>query len=210
MPPPTAAKIDLYFYRSAGGNEPVRDWLKALPEDQRREVGLDLQRVQYRWPIGMPLCRSMGNGLWEVRTALPGGNIARVFICFHAGDLYALHGFIKKTQKTPADDLNWRSAGKRMWNMADNKHKGSSLDSLFEEEGALGEMQARAIKEVIAWQLGEAMREQKLSKRRLALMMHTSRTQVDRVLDPNDGNVTLETLQRAAAVVGRRVQVALV
>ena len=54
MPPPTAAKIDLYFYRSAGGNEPVRDWLKALPEDQRREVGLDLQRVQYRWPIGMP------------------------------------------------------------------------------------------------------------------------------------------------------------
>jgi len=47
----------------------------------------------------------MGNGLWEVRTALPGGNIARVFICFHAGDLYALHGFIKKTQKTPADDL---------------------------------------------------------------------------------------------------------
>ena len=70
--------------------------------------------------------------------------------------------------------------------------------------------QARAIKEVIAWQLAEAMRARKISKRRLAALMHTSRTQVDRVLDPKDGNVTIETLQRAAAIVGRKVQVELV
>lgn len=94
--------------------------------------------------------------------------------------------------------------------MAKNVHKGSSLDSFHAEEGVLAEFQAKAIKEVIAWQLAEAMREQKLSKRKLAEMMHTSRTQVDRVLDPDDGNVTIDTLQRAAAIVGRKVQLALV
>jgi antitoxin HicB len=91
-----------------------------------------------------------------------------------------------------------------------SEHVGSGLDDFLAEEGVLEAFQAKAIKEVIAWQLGEAMKERKLSKRKLAAMMHTSRTQVDRVLDPNDGNVTLETLQRAAAVVGRKVHVELV
>lgn len=94
--------------------------------------------------------------------------------------------------------------------MAENRHKGSTLDSFLEEEGVLVEFQAKAIKEVIAWQLAEAMRERKLSKNRLAMLMRTSRTQVNRVLDPNDGNVTIETLQRAAAIVGRRVHLELV
>jgi predicted XRE-type DNA-binding protein len=87
---------------------------------------------------------------------------------------------------------------------------GSSLDSFLEEEGLLGAFQAQAIKEVIAWQLGAAMKERKMSKRRLAELMHTSRTQVNRILDPNDGNVTIDTLQRAAAIIGRRVQLELV
>lgn len=91
-----------------------------------------------------------------------------------------------------------------------NKHKGSLIDDFLKEEGVFEEFQARAVKEVIAWQLGQAMKERKLSKRRLAAMMHTSRTQVDRVLDPTDGNVTIETLQRAAAIVGRKVQVELI
>ncbi len=91
-----------------------------------------------------------------------------------------------------------------------NKHIGSSLDDFLAEDGTLGEVQTQAVKEVIAWQLSEAMKERKLSRRQLALLMHTSRTQVDRMLDPEAGNVTLDTLQRAAAVVGRRVQVELV
>jgi antitoxin HicB len=91
-----------------------------------------------------------------------------------------------------------------------NEHIGSGIEDFLREEGELEAFQATSIKEVIAWQLGEAMRIQKLSKRKLAQMMHTSRTQVDRVLDPRDGNVTLETLQRAAAVVGRKVHVELV
>jgi antitoxin HicB len=94
--------------------------------------------------------------------------------------------------------------------MADNKHRGSSLDSFLEQEGVLGEFQARAIKEVIAWQLAEAMKDRKLTKTALAALMKTSRTQINRVLDPNNGNVTIETLQRAAALVGKRVQLELV
>jgi hypothetical protein len=95
--------------------------------------------------------------------------------------------------------------------MADvNRHRGTGIDDFLREEGVLDEFQARAVKEVIAWQLGEAMKAQKLSRRKLALLMKTSRTQVDRVLDPANGNVTIETLQRAAAVVGRKVQVELV
>lgn len=94
--------------------------------------------------------------------------------------------------------------------MADSKHRGATLDSFLENEGVLAEFQAKAIKEVIAWQLADAMQERGLTKTRLAALMHTSRTQVDRVLDPNDGNVTIETLQRAAAIVGRRVQLELI
>jgi antitoxin HicB len=94
--------------------------------------------------------------------------------------------------------------------MPKNQHRGSTLDSFLEQDGTLGEFQAQAIKEVIAWQLAEAMKDRKLTKTRLAELMHTSRSQVNRMLDPNDGNVTIETLQRAAALVGRRVQVALV
>jgi hypothetical protein len=91
-----------------------------------------------------------------------------------------------------------------------NKHKGSSIDDFLKAEGVFEEFQARAVKEVISWQLAQAMKERKLSKRRLAALMRTSRTQVDRVLDPDDGNVTIETLQRAAAIVGRKLQVELV
>ncbi|HYJ30294.1 MAG TPA: helix-turn-helix domain-containing protein [Allosphingosinicella sp.] len=94
--------------------------------------------------------------------------------------------------------------------MAENRHRGSTLDSFLEEEGVLEEFQARAIKEVIAWQLAEAMTERKISKNKLATLMRTSRTQVSRLLDPTDGNVTIETLQRAAQVVGRKIQLQLV
>jgi predicted XRE-type DNA-binding protein len=94
--------------------------------------------------------------------------------------------------------------------MARNKHRGSTLDEFLAQEGVLEEFQAKAIKEVVAWQLGEAMRERKLSKNQLAKQMHTSRTQIDRLLDPEAQNVTIETLQRAAAVVGKRVQIELV
>jgi phage-related protein len=98
-------KIELVFYRSPAGAEPVRDWLLELPVENRRAVGLDLQRVQYRWPVGMPLVKPLGKGLFEVRTHLPDRTIARVLFCFQGGELYALHGFIKKRRKAALDDL---------------------------------------------------------------------------------------------------------
>ena len=102
----TARKIELIFYQTLSGNEPVRDWLIGLTLESRRTIGLDLQRVQYRWPVGMPLVRPMGKGLFEVRTPLPDSTTARILFCFHGGEIYALHGFIKKAQATPASELD--------------------------------------------------------------------------------------------------------
>ena len=101
-----ARKIPVVFYRTRGGSEIVRDWLRALDEKDRNAIGLDLMRVQYRWPVGMPLCRTLGDGLWEVRTSLPSRRIARVFFCAVQDRIVVLHGFIKKTQKTPEDELS--------------------------------------------------------------------------------------------------------
>ena len=92
------------FYRTAGGAEPVLEWLRSHKAD-RRAIGLDLMRVQFGWPIGMPLVRSLKSGLWEVRSTLPSQRIARMVLCFHEGTLVVVHGFIKKTQKAPAEDL---------------------------------------------------------------------------------------------------------
>jgi phage-related protein len=98
-------KIPVVFYRTHGGAEVVRDWLRSLDDVDRQAVGLDLMRVQYRWPVGVPLCRALGDGLWEVRTSLPSNRIARVLFSVRQGRILVLHGFIKKTQKTPPDDL---------------------------------------------------------------------------------------------------------
>ena len=102
---PRPEKIELVFCRTEAGNEPVRDWLVGLDVDNRRAIGLDLQRVQYRWPVGMPLVRPLGRGLFEVRTVLPDTTIARVLFCFHEGEMYALIGFIKKSRQTPPAEL---------------------------------------------------------------------------------------------------------
>ena len=98
-------KTPLIFYRTATGAQPVREWLKALDEAERQAIGNDLLRAQWRWPTGMPLCRPMGSGLWEIRTDLPTKRTARVLVCLYKEHLVALHGFIKKTQATPDDDL---------------------------------------------------------------------------------------------------------
>src|SRR5262245_61825669 len=98
-------KIPVVFYRTRGGAEVVRDWLRGLPALDRPAIGQVLLRVQYRWPVGMPLCRSLGDGLCEVRSSLPGGRIARVLFSAHEGRIVALHGFIKKSQNTPDEDL---------------------------------------------------------------------------------------------------------
>jgi len=90
-----------------------------------------------------------------------------------------------------------------------NKHIGSSIDDFLKEEGIFEEAQANAIKEVVAWQLAQAMKKKKISKSKMAAMLKTSRSQVDRLLDSKD-DITLISLQRAAAMVGKRVSIELV
>jgi antitoxin HicB len=89
------------------------------------------------------------------------------------------------------------------------KHRGSSIDDFLKEEGIFEEAQAQAVKEVVAWQLAEAMKKKNISKNKMAALLKTSRSQVDRILDPKN-DITLGSLQRAAAMVGRRVMIELV
>lgn len=98
--------IQAVFYRSLDGSEPVRNWLKALPQEDRRIVGFDIATAEFGWPIGMPLCRPLGSGLWEVRSDLTQGRIARVIFCAAADRMVLLHGFVKKSRKAPQADLD--------------------------------------------------------------------------------------------------------
>ena len=77
-------RIAVVFYRTQSGAEPVREWLRTLSPDDRRVIGIDLKTVEYGWPVEMPVCRPLRNGLWEVRSDLPGGRIARVLFCLRA------------------------------------------------------------------------------------------------------------------------------
>lgn len=97
--------LDVRFYRNSLGHEPVREWLRDLSKDERRVIGEDLKTVQFGWPLGMPLVRKMQAGLWEVRVSIPSG-IARVLFTTKGPLMILLHGFIKKSRKTPTEDLD--------------------------------------------------------------------------------------------------------
>jgi len=92
------------FYCTAEGREPVREWLKGLPADERKAIGDDIRTMQFGWPLGMPLVRGIESGIWEVRTRLP-NRIARVLFTTFEGEAVLLHGFIKKSQQTPLHEL---------------------------------------------------------------------------------------------------------
>jgi phage-related protein len=98
-------KVQARFYVSSNGRKPVREWLLGLTPGNRWTIGRDVQRVEFGWPLGMPYCRSLGKGLWEIRSDLDGGRIARVIFCFAGSDIVLLHGLIKKSQKTPDSEL---------------------------------------------------------------------------------------------------------
>lgn len=103
--PPALKRICAAFYQLPSGKEPVREWLKTLSTEDRRALGYDIATLEWGWPVGMPLCRALKHGLWEIRSHLSDGRIARVIFCAASGKLVLLHGFIKKTQKTPEADL---------------------------------------------------------------------------------------------------------
>ena len=100
-------RVPAIFFRTEGGREPVREWLKELPyPEDRKRIGEDIKTVEFGWPIGMPVCRSLRDGVFEVRTNLTHNRIARVLFYIDGENrMFLLHGFIKKTQKTPKEDL---------------------------------------------------------------------------------------------------------
>jgi len=104
MVTPVSPVLRVFFFKSGSGNEPVRDWLKDLPLNERKVIGEDIKTVQFGWPLGMPLVRKMDQDLWEVRVHLP-TRIARVLFTVNGSTMVLLHGFIKKSSGTPTDDL---------------------------------------------------------------------------------------------------------
>jgi phage-related protein len=105
----TGKIVSVVFYRTVNGREPVKEWLLKLNKDDRSVIGIDLKTVEYGWPLGMPLVRGFSGkanaDLWEVCSDLSGGRIARVIFAMFRGDMVLLNGFIKKTQKTPDQEL---------------------------------------------------------------------------------------------------------
>lgn len=97
-------RLKVVFFKTQRGNEPVREWLKSLSAEDKRILGEDIKTAQYGWPLGMPLIRKMEPALWEVRSTLSFG-IARVLFTVQGNVMVLLHGFVKKSQKTPSDEL---------------------------------------------------------------------------------------------------------
>lgn len=108
-------RLEAFFYKNSNGKEPVRDWLKKLLPEDRKTIGEDIRTVEYGWPIGMPICRPISSykGLFEVRSDISSGRIARVLFFEHKGKMCLLHGFVKKTQSTPKSDLDLADKRKR-------------------------------------------------------------------------------------------------
>jgi phage-related protein len=97
--------LDVRFFVTDSGSEPVREWLKDLPAIERKVIGEDIKTVQLGWPLGMPLVRNLGDGIWEVRIKLE-NRIVRVLFALDKSTMVLLHGFIKKQQATPKPDLD--------------------------------------------------------------------------------------------------------
>jgi phage-related protein len=111
---PGPRRLNAVFFRSKGGNEPVREWLKSLPKNQRKAIGDDIAYVQFKWPIGKPRVDHLRGAVWEVRSSL-GNRIARTLFAVEAGQMVLLHGFIKKTQQTSHDDIELAEKRFKEW-----------------------------------------------------------------------------------------------
>jgi antitoxin HicB len=192
-----------------------------LPAEDRRRIGEDIKTVEFGWPLGMPTCRPLGEGLHEVRTDLTGNRTARNLLLRRsvaANGAAAWHGqaneentrnrsCVGQSQQAQAPEesrMIRRTAGRA------KRHSGSTLDSLLEEEGILDDVEAVAIKRVIAWQLVKTMKQNKITKKAMAARMQTSRSQLDRLLDPENAAVHLATITRAARVIGKKIRLRLV
>jgi phage-related protein len=107
--------LRVVFFRSESGREPVRDWLLEFDKEDRKTIGEDIKLVQFRWPLGMPLVRKLEAGLWEVRSQLKGGRTARVCFTVRGNEMALLHAFVKKTERTPLQELELARERRNLW-----------------------------------------------------------------------------------------------
>lgn len=99
--------LNVIFFKTEAGNQPVLEWLRSLGDDDRKIIGDDLRTVQFGWPIGMPLCKPLGDGLYEVRSKISDKKIVRLIFFQSEDNLIIVDGFIKKTQRTPKSELDY-------------------------------------------------------------------------------------------------------
>jgi Phage derived protein Gp49-like (DUF891) len=208
-----AKKITVAFFATETGAMPVRDWLLGMSSEDRKKIGEDIKTVEFGWPVGMPVCRPLGKGLYEARTNLK-DRIARVL---HGG--WRQDGFAPRLHQKIAGNAGQRIGLRAVThaklaqelNMAKKKnpHLGSSFDDFLKEEGIYEEVTAAAMKRLLAWQIAQAMKKQRLTKSVMAKRMRTSRAALDRLLDAQNTSVTLQTMGRAAAALGKQLSVTL-
>jgi antitoxin HicB len=187
--------------------------LKALPADDKLVIGRDVAKVQFGWPIGLPVCRPLGDGLWggSFEAAEPSRSAYPLRLSGRRADRsYCVLQIDAGDTGQGAGDRSSAIEGSDIMTKTGNPHIGSSFESWLDEEGVREEVTAAAIKAVLVEKLVGEMKRKGITKVRMAEMMKTSRAQVDRLLDPNNPSATLETLMRAARAVGRELRLELV
>jgi antitoxin HicB len=203
-------KVPARFYRSASGAEPVRDWLLELDKESRKEIGKDIATVEYGWPIGMPTCAPPGAGLYEsADESWWRPHRARAVLL-----RFREHRSSARIHQEDPEDAPRRSGTRETETTGsgtmNSERIGSSFVDFLNDEGIRDEVDSVAQKRVFAWQIQQAMEASGITQTELAGRMHTSRTQVARLLDPNNTAVQLDTMQRAARAVGRVLKLELV
>jgi antitoxin HicB len=205
-------KLPARFYVSSAGRNPVREWILELSSEDRHTIGKDIQKVEFGWPIRRPHCAPLGHGLWEVRSDLDSNRIAGVIFCMVDGHMILAWLHQEDTEDAATGHrpcAETQTRGDVMVKKRKARVSEETFDEFLTEQGMLGPCEERAIKEIIAEQLVEAMKAQGITKSAMAERMKTSRRQLDRLLDPARPSVTLETLRRAANAVGRTLRVEL-
>ena len=207
-----APEIPVRFYRTEAGTEPALEWLRGLAKEDRRVIGSDLMRVQF-WMAHRNAFGSKPKG-WPLGSTL---NAAEPADC--TADLVFPSGHVSRApwlyQEDPEDAGRGPCACEAPDERGDemkkrNPHIGSALNDFLKEEGILEETRTAALKEALAWQVQKAMKKAKINKVQMARRMHTSRAALDRLLNPGNASVTLQTLCKAARAVGRDLRIELV
>ena len=205
--------LKVVFFKTDSGNEPVREWLRELPKEDCKSIGTDILTVQYAWPVGKPLVDNLGDGLWEVRSRLNNRIARTLFAVQLMKKLCCCTASSRNNKKRRRPNSTWRKSVKsNIWRIYEQKKTSrrrlpeiSSVNKAFWVKS-----ETRALKQAVSLQLNRLLKENELTKTEMAVRMKTSRAVVDRLLDATNSSVTLNTLNKAARALGRKIKIELV